>query len=303
MKWVKRGRIFVRETTEGWWYSHCQAPAPILISESIIRVFFGAWDANGISRVNYVDVDSEDPGKVLYVSDEPVLDLGQPGTFDENGIVPMGVGRVGDKIHLYYTGFQLGHKVSYYMMGGVAVSHDNGQTFRRVSGAPMLDRSDEGLTTRGGPTIICENNVVKMWYSAGTKFEDIGGKPRPTYDIFYQESFDGLCAKSMGSLCLKYDRETEHGLGRPQVSKVNGKYVMFHTVRTRDMRYNFGCALSDDGLHWDRVPHGIDFSDNGWDSKMMYFPYLIQSKGKSFLFYNGNNFGETGFGYAELESW
>jgi hypothetical protein len=48
----------------------------------------------------------------------------------------------------------------------------------------------------------------------------------------------------------------------------------------------------------DRI--GIDVSSTGWDSEMICYPAVITVKGRTFLFYNGNNNGETGFGVAEL---
>ena len=47
------------------------------------------------------------------------------------------------KIYLYYTGFQTGVNVPHYNFGGLAISED-GENFKRVSSAPILDRSDEG---------------------------------------------------------------------------------------------------------------------------------------------------------------
>ena len=45
---------------------------------------------------------------------------------------------------------------------------------------------------------------------------------------------------------------------------------------------------------------GITRSNEGWDSIMMCYPYLYQHRGRKYLLYNGNGFGESGFGYAVL---
>jgi hypothetical protein len=45
----------------------------------------------------------------------------------------------------------------------------------------------------------------------------------------------------------------------------------------------------------------LELSNEGWDSEMIAYPYIINIKGKSVMFYNGNSFGKTGFGYAVLE--
>jgi hypothetical protein len=44
----------------------------------------------------------------------------------------------------------------------------------------------------------------------------------------------------------------------------------------------------------------LALSNKGWDSEMMAYPAFIRVNGKGILFYNGNNYGYGGFGYAEL---
>jgi hypothetical protein len=65
--------------------------------------------------------------------------------------------------------------------------------------------------------------------------------------------------------------------------------------------YKIGYAESHDGIEWKRKDElaGIDLSENDWDSKMIAYPYVISLGLKKILFYNGNGFGKTGFGYAE----
>ena len=64
-----------------------------------------------------------------------------------------------------------------------------------------------------------------------------------------------------------------------------------------------GYAESNDGLEWKRKDEevGIETSDNGWDSEMLAYPYIYKHNEKIYMFYNGNGFGKSGFGYAELE--
>ena len=305
MRCIKRGLVFQPTGKYNWWRSHAMAPSAIALDRHTIRLYIGCLDKNGISRIGYVDVDGQDPLRVLNVSEYPVLDLGRPGTFDDNGVFPASVTRIGDQIFLYYTGFELGEKVRYFMFGGLAVSLDNGQTFRRVSETPVTDRTDEGLYFRGGPCALFENRVFRMWYSSGSEWVEVGGKLRPTYDIRYFESADGINCPKQGSLCLQYDRDKQHGLGRPQILKCGDIYRLFYTIRTKDMHYLMGYAESYDGLDWEKKDDqvGIIHSSQGWDSQMVYFPSVIEMNNRYFLFYNGNNFGEAGFGFAEIVAW
>ena len=98
----------------------------------------------------------------------------------------------------------------------------------------------------------------------------------------------------------------EHGLGRPQIVRADGRYRMFFCVRTPDMRYRSGYAESADGAHWTRRDEALNL-DHGpagsWDSEMVYFPNFLDAGSRRYLFYIGNDFSRGGFGYAELSAW
>ena len=66
--------------------------------------------------------------------------------------------------------------------------------------------------------------------------------------------------------------------------------------------YRLGYAYSNDLINWTRkdVSVGIDVSSEGWDSEMLCYPHIVKTNGKYIMFYNGNGFGKSGFGYAEL---
>lgn len=67
--------------------------------------------------------------------------------------------------------------------------------------------------------------------------------------------------------------------------------------------YRLGYAESEDGKNWIKKNQeiGIECSHSGWDSKMMEYCSVYNYNNKKYLLYNGNGFGESGFGYAILE--
>ena len=58
-----------------------------------------------------------------------------------------------------------------------------------------------------------------------------------------------------------------------------------------------------DGIVWERKDQsaGIETSRTGWDSEMIEYCHVVKIDKKLHMFYNGNGFGKTGFGYAVLE--
>ena len=302
-KFKKQGLIFKKDLGEGWWKSHAMAPSAIFWKGSI-RIFFGAWDENPVSRITYIDVDPIDPSNILRVKNSPILDIGDDGMFDDNGVFPAHASIMHGRIYLYYTGFQKGQKVAHYNFGGLAIS-DDGDNFLRVSKAPILDRKDEGLLVRAGQSVIQSQGKYKSVYSIGNGFKYVGGKERPTYDVAYQESNSAVEFLSVGQKILSCDYTIEHGLGRPQIIEINDRTFIFYTRRMLNMKYFIGCAVQNDSGEWvknDDIFSEVKHSVDGFDSEMIYFPSVVfvPTTGKYLLFYNGNNFGEDGIGFLEL---
>src|SRR5688572_28583049 len=99
-QWQKMGVIFTVRDPNHWMHSHASFPKALLMDDRI-RVFFTTRDANNRGRIGYFDTEIEDPTRVIQVSDKPVLDLGEPGTFDDCGVTPSCAMWHEDKIYLY----------------------------------------------------------------------------------------------------------------------------------------------------------------------------------------------------------
>ena len=202
---------------------------------------------------------------------------------------------------MYYSGFQLGVNVPYYLFSGLAVGDDEGNAFTRYKHIPILEPSENESLFRTAPHVIKDGAIWKMWYVAGSSWIEHYGKKLPVYAIKYLTSSNGTSWGSESIACL-HTQGDEHGFGRPYVVKDAGIYKMYYSIRTLSKGYRLGYAESNDGIDWVRKDRqmGLDVSIDGWDSKDLCYSSIIKCKNKVYLFYNGNNYGETGFGYAEL---
>lgn len=303
-RWEKAGLIYKPHNEASWWVSNAMAPTAILLNENIIRVFLGCWDKDGISRIGYIDLNAANPSEIVKISNEFVLDIGHPGCFDDNGVFPGHAYKYNNIIYLYYTGFQKLDKIPFSNFGGLAISIDGGETFSRVSKAPVMDRADEGLFTRAGTSVICENGVFKSCYSAGSSWQNVANKVRPVYEVYYIESENGIDFKNKGNCIINCDFNLEHGLGRPQITKLNNAYYVFYTRRMLDFKYFIGVAKSTDLVSWVRIDNwfnNIRFGkQNEFDSEMIYFPSVIDTGNNIYLFYSGNGYGKDGLGYLKI---
>jgi hypothetical protein len=302
MNWRKLGLVFSQSGSAGWSRHSALTPTPFLLNDQVIRVYAGFRDEEGISRIGYVDVSAQDPTQVIRVSSKPVLDRGRDGCFDDNGVILGDVVRDGDRLRMYYVGFQLVKRAKFLAFTGLAESTDQGDTFHRISEAPVLDRSVEGNTIRAVHTALFENGVWKIWYAVGDDWQMINDVPYPKYNIWYSESVDGTAFPEKGVLCIDVQGD-EYRIGRPSVYRTADGYMMFYTKGgTSGKDYFPGVAYSNDGIHWERKDEvlGLRLSENGFDDRHLCYPRLVVVEGRTFCFYNGNNMGADGFGVAEL---
>jgi hypothetical protein len=145
-----------------------------------------------------------------------------------------------------------------------------------------------------------------MWYVGGSDWTTVNGKPLPVYNMRHMHSADGVVWPTEGEVCLDFDHDDEHAFGRPWVVPGrDGGMEMFYSVRTRSKDYRIGWATSSDGVVWTRRDDevGIDVSDDGgWDSQSIAYASVIDLPVGRTMFYNGNERGRTGFGYAVQET-
>src|SRR6185295_19360048 len=181
MKWQKQGLIFSPGKEAGWMKTHAQVPTP-LVCDNFIRVYFSSRPKPTLSLTTFVDLDIDDPAKILRVNRTPILELGKPGTFDEHGIMPSCAVRNGLRVFLYYSGWSRGTVVPYTNSTGLAISVDGGETFTKISDGLILSKGLSDPYSATSPCVLIEENIWHMWYCSGTGWLKIGETYEPTYD-------------------------------------------------------------------------------------------------------------------------
>ena len=304
MKWEKKGLIYCPDGSVDWMNNSVLTPQPFQLNEEVIRVYASFRDKDGVGRIGYLDLDAKNPANIIKISSKPVLDIGQDGCFDDNGMILGDVLRVNDKIYMFYVAFQHVQKVKFYAFSGLAISNDNGETFTRVQKTPIMDRKEEGIFGRCIHSVIYDEqkDIFRVWYSVIYDWTFINGIPYPTYDIKYIESKDGIHFPDEGVQCIKCN-SNEYRIGRPKVHiSANDLYEMRYTSDTFNKEYISGYAVSQDGINWVRKDElgWLTKSEFGFDNEMACYPVVIKTKYGTYMFYDGNGMGKTGFGYAEL---
>ena len=315
-KWNKLGRIFnpAEHKREPWLYEFAQAPAT-LIFENFVRVYFSCRplpDERGqyVSYSAYVDLNRNNLFDIVNVATNPILKLGDTGTFDEFGTYPVSVIRNGDEVLAYYGGWTRCESVPFNVAIGMGKSDDNGITFNKLGPGPILSYSSDEPFVLSGPKIRRFNNKWYIWYIAGRKWILDNEKAEPVYKIRMATSDDGINWIKLNKDIIESRIEENEAQASPDVFFHKGKYHMFfcyrysYGYRGKEKGYRIGYASSEDTYSWKRddAKAGIDVSDSGWDSEMISYPHIFELDKEIYMLYLGNQVGKLGFGLAKLEA-
>jgi hypothetical protein len=309
-KWERMGCVFKAENQESWMQSHSQVPCPILL-EDRIRVFFATRKKidesdHFESNTGFFDLDRKDLTRVINISERPVINLGNKGTFSRHGISPSHVIFEEEKINLYYGGWSRQSGTPYEIAIGLASSNDNGLSFEKFGDDPIINRS---LHEPFGVNSVWVDHYEDEWrmlYSGVLAWSNLGTpKPSAKYLLFCASSTDGKKWYRSGDAILPSNPDDCQCV--PTVITCGGINHLWYSHRKgADYRralggYTISYATSEDFSKWkpsDRL--SFTHSEKGFDSQMVCYPAVIQVDGVLFLFYCGNDFGKEGIGIARL---
>lgn len=314
-RWKKLGKVFTPQSvgSRPWLKEFAQAPATLVLDD-VVRVYFSCRppaDANGqyVSHSAWVDLDRNDLFKIRAVAEQPILELGGLGEFDEFGIYPVSVIADGDLVRAYYAGWTRCESVPFNVAIGCAISHDGGTRFAKVGNGPVLGYSLNEPFVLSGPKIRRFNGRWYLFYIAGRKWKSVDGRAEPVYKIRMAHSEDGLNWTRLDRDLIESRIEADEAQASPDVFFANSRYHMFFCYRySEDYRnghrgYRIGYAFSTDLRTWTRDDSraGIDVSPTGWDAEMISYPHVFEVDGTTYLAYLGDQVGRYGFGLAVLE--
>lgn len=311
LEWEKRGHIY---TADWGGMSYGKARAFISLPDRIrcYPICYQPRDAAGMTlALSYaLDLDPKEPHKILVPPRESILPLGGYGTFDEFGIMAECAVVHGNDVYLYYDGWTRCTSVPYNWAIGLAISHDGGESFEKVGLGPVVGATLHEPFLQASPTVqIAGDGLWHMWYLSGTSWISAGSGYESRYVIMHATSTNGIDWARSSRPTLPTVLEDECQAGATVFWHDDRYHMIFSYRHGADFRkagrgYRLGYAHSADLERWIRDDAALILRgpSSGWDSDMQCYPTVLQYDGRVFLFYNGNNCGQTGFGYAELVS-
>ncbi|MDR0233615.1 MAG: hypothetical protein LBI31_02255 [Zoogloeaceae bacterium] len=303
MKWVKKGRVAVPETPG--FQHNAMVPHLVHMGSDDFVIAFARKDMSNRSHIFLMRAVITN-GSITVDTPKLALSPGVPGSFDCDGVLAPNFVRDGGNTYLYYGSWQNLPNKMWMMETGRAVFDPETLSLKKEFPGPVSGRSFDEPFWAGAPWVLKEGNLWRRWYVSLDRWESIGDGFRHYYCIKHRYSEDGIHWKSPAVVAIPHANEYEYAIAAPCVIHVPGElYRMWYSFRgQKDVEtYRIGYAESEDGLQWQRLDHlaGITVSDSGWDAEMVCYSRVFSHRGITYMFYNGNGYGKTGFGMAVLE--
>ncbi len=210
---------------------------------------------------------------LVKYSSNPVLDVGQPGAWDDKGCGCFSVVEANDRFHLYYMG--AGEKNSWRI--GLATS-ENGIDWQRSSANPVLPQGSAGSWDDKAvsmPYVLNDNGRLSLYYSGSGKGGGFG----------LATSKDGVKWQRHGNAPVLLGNG---GSMDPCVRKFDGRFHIWY-VGQRGKSYRLFHATSADGIKWDKEPNPIlPLGNEGdFDERHHAGPVVLRIGGSHYLFHLG----------------
>lgn len=288
-------------------FTHGQVPTPFVMSDRI-RVFISGR-VGKISHVFTVDITPPPECNVISISKTPIFSPNHNvGTFDDEGVMPscFVTGDDGDILFLY-SGWNSRNTIPYHNSTGIAKYIPSENRIQRLFDGPVLERTHLHPYLAVTPTVWKSGGVFNALYISGLEWIKGSDRYEPLYVI----------KKATSKNLIEWDRPTDQFIqsryklecfSNPSVRRDTDVVfdVIFCSRNAFDFRsnplnsYKIGYAKIDRSnvirgdVQWKGAPA------SSLENVMQCYPSFIEWEGKTYVIYNGNGFGATGFGLAEF---
>ena len=234
--------------------------------------------------------------------DNPVLDLGEDGTWDDYHVFGPTVLFDGTKYQMWYAGYDGSHRRI-----GYATSAD-GIVWVKHPGNPVLKPGASGEWDDYyvfEPTVLFDGTKYQMWYSGCSSHQSIGDAMSPDHRrIGYATSADGIVwVKHPGNPVLDLGEGgtwDDYHVSDPMVLFDGAEYQMWYGGNDGSHR-RIGYATGADGIVWKKHSDNpvLDLGDIGtWEDKHVCDPTILFDGTKYQMWYLGGDGSKTRIGYA-----
>jgi len=295
--WHKKGEPVLEKGPEGSWDAGGTSFPSVLMINSTYHMWYAAME-NDVFAIGHAS--SEDGINWTKDENNPVLQAGEPGSWDDRWVYVPKVVYDGSSFHMWYNGSRANGSEQI----GYATSPD-GSAWTRHEGNPVLASGEAGAWDSGnvGPGgVYYDGESFHMWY-AGNAANAPG-----VFKVGYASSADGSTwTRSNVNPIMESESGTWES-GRVTASSVLFDGLQYHMWYDGGefAKWRIGYASSPDGLNWTRSENNpvLEQGASGsWDSQFVSFASVLYDPNseKYKMWYFGGDASVSGaIGYAGL---
>jgi hypothetical protein len=278
--------------------THAANPLPVRLGGDVFRVFFSARDRENRSSVGFADIDII-RREVVRICDRPAFQHGPDDSYHSHGVSIGNWYEANGRRYILFMGWHIpdgGHWRG--EIGRLQLASDLSLTLDGES--PFIGLSAEDPVSLSYPWVMPDpNGGYHIWYGSTQTWD--AGNGEMLHVIRHAHSDDGDRWHA-DQHTVPFTIGVAQAFSRPTVVMETGNYQMWFSCRSgTGETYRIGHAVSHDAHTWTMQPSGIDVSKEGWDCEMIEYPFVFDHAGSRFMLYNGNGYGQSGFGLAVAE--
>ena len=284
----------------GEWDEDDIGPGSVIYYDTTYHMWYTGGVYDDTSRIGH----ATSPDGITWTKDtnNPVLDVGLPGDWDENTIFAGGVLVIDSIFHMWYTGhtglvwnqnYRIGHATS-----------PDGVTWTKDTNNPVLEAGSMGdwdqIFVAAGP-VIYDGSEYHMWYGGWNGSDDylrIGHASSPDAVTWTKDTNNPVITSEAGN--WDYPRLV--------VGSVVFDGTTYHMWYAGGIYQSLriGYATSEDGSSWTKHANNPVLNKGpagSWDEREVVFCTVIDSAGVKYkMWYGGSKTAQTGsIGYAESQ--
>lgn len=298
MSWEKLGQVFEMYEIHPMLRTHASNPLAVHLTDDVYRVYFSGRDVENKSSVGFADVDIIQL-RTINVCTKPIIQYGNEGSFCSHGISIGNIYQQSNKSYILFMGWSITNNEHWRGdVGRIELLDKDTMTMNPEDAFLGIDSEDK--ISLSYPFVMHHQGVFKMWYGSTITWH--AENEEMIHVIKYATSADGEKWNRKG-IAVPYELGVAQAFSRPIVLINENGYHMWYSYRSGDgTKYRIGYSHSNDGVKWERNHDkvGIDVSETGWDSEMICYPFVFEHKGERYMLYNGNSYGQSGFGLAKF---
>jgi beta-1,2-mannobiose phosphorylase / 1,2-beta-oligomannan phosphorylase len=227
----------------------------------------------------------------------PVLKVGEAGTWDSKNIQPGAVVFRNAAYHLWYSGSD-----GAYWKIGYATSPD-GISWTKYANNPVFDKSPAGTWDDYGvysPSVIHDGKKFHLWYSGFGAFAQIGHATSNDGIAWTRDPANPVVKTGIGA--LTWDGGDAHAAS---VVFAEGKYKMWYTGFCDRATSTIGYAESPDGTVWTKYSGNPMFGPvekSSWNYSYVMCPSVVFDGATYHIWYAGwhNDFPFLNLGFYKI---